>query len=569
MVRTREQNLLQTAHVFVSPVPQEVVRLVELDEEGAFRGFRIQTDLRRVYPQADAASRLLGHTSPAVSWEEYERLRAAFQDEITPATRLGRTGIEHAYDAHLRGRPGRQRLGRDEHGAFSVVLEEAPPAPGFDVELALSVEACRTADEALERHGAPEGYYLKTRPSGALVAIDAETGEIYAVGELPRFDPTEDWFGGPDGPKAVADRERGDWVPGERVVLGIDEKHLALQIAKATALDPSPLFDLEWRTSWVPDADPPEGMDLAAWRRTLSEPLGMLTSRVYQAPVAPGSTLKPFVGLAMLESGPGLPYAWFHCRGDAGHPRCHPHPDVDFEDALATSCNQFFAYSLRDSAHWPVFRTSVASFLDRLGFGHETGSDLVGERRGEWLRREEWGEGQQPTILRDDGRQVAIGQGPVLATPLQMARAAAALANGGRLVTPHAAALVGGTPVTSPSTDLRLSPAALARVREGMRRAVAGDVGTARRAGFSRVRAEVWGKTGTAQVGTAPCAWMPWPSPLTATHHWFIGFAKAPGRRTIAFAAVLHARTESAAADTAAPAVADFLAWWFDREGAP
>jgi hypothetical protein len=166
-------------------------------------------------------------------------------------------------------------------------------------------------------------------------------------------------------------------------------------------------------------------------------------------------------------------------------------------------------------------------------------------------------------ILDDDARNVAIGQGPVSATPLQMARAMAVLANGGRLVTPRLVRAVDGVPLPPISRPLGLDAAWIDRVRAGMRAAVTS--GTAAGAAWDDVAATVYGKTGTAQTGAwwkdrgPPVDDGPW-------HHWFVGFAEAPGRPPLAFACVLHARTEKSAGHTAVHAVRDFLVWW-TREG--
>lgn len=168
-----------------------------------------------------------------------------------------------------------------------------------------------------------------------------------------------------------------------------------------------------------------------------------------------------------------------------------------------------------------------------------------------------------------DASSVAIGQGPILATPLQMARGMCALANGGFLPVPQPVHAVGGRPLSVQRTDLHLDREHLLLLRDGMLAVTEGDVGTARASGFDKVPALVYGKTGTAQLGKE---WRPWPDERDAEgklvdrawHHWFAGFAEAPGRRTVAFACVLHAREEAAASLTAARAVADILARWFD-----
>jgi cell division protein FtsI/penicillin-binding protein 2 len=171
---------------------------------------------------------------------------------------------------------------------------------------------------------------------------------------------------------------------------------------------------------------------------------------------------------------------------------------------------------------------------------------------------------EQPVVLRkDDARNVAIGQGPVLATPLQMARAMAALSNGGHLVTPGVVARIGDQPALRPKpARLGLDPRFLGRVRVGMRDVVL--TGTAMRSGLGRLGLQVFGKTGTAQVGKS---WMPFDRQASRAedkvwHHWFVGFAEAPGRRPVAFACVLHARREGGAGSTSAKAVAEILEAW-------
>ena len=172
-----------------------------------------------------------------------------------------------------------------------------------------------------------------------------------------------------------------------------------------------------------------------------------------------------------------------------------------------------------------------------------------------------------PVIRPEDGRNAAIGQGPVLVTPLHMARAMASLANGGFLVEPHAVRAVGSRRTRFERRALKLDPHHVDRVRNGMWQVVNTPEGTADKAPWYDVPAEVFGKTGTAQVGGQ---WKPWATDEADDgapwHHWFVGFAEAPGRRTVAFACVLHSRTEAAAGMTAGPATAKILARWFQSK---
>ena len=122
---------------------------------------------------------------------------------------------------------------------------------------------------------------------------------------------------------------------------------------------------------------------------------------------------------------------------------------------------------------------------------------------------------------------------------------------------------------TAPVVDLGWEPRFVARVKAGMRDVVID--GTARNAGFEKVPRNVivYGKTGTAQVGAA---WRPFSLPgedADTWHHWFVGFAEGPGGKPVAFACVLHSRTEDAAGMTAAKAVADILAFWYGGHRTP
>jgi penicillin-binding protein 2 len=531
----REDYLRRPFVLLPDALPDEVVRLVELDEEGTFRGLRLEPALVRRYPQGDLMPQAIGYAQPLLEGE-YQRYRAAYGDEITLETRVGRAGLELTFDGLLRGRPGRRRTARDAEGAFTLVREETPPQPGLAVRLGVSVEACRVAEAAIERWAVPSGYGAGGRPSGGLVLMDARTGEILAWGEAPRF-------------------------------------HLEEDLGR--------VFDPAWNSArfdpgtreWVPAKELPAGETLESWRAWLSRPDSLVLSRVAEIPLEPGSTMKPLTALAMMCSEQGLPWDHYDCRGGPGYPHCHHggHGVVDLVEAIERSCNRYFAWALGESALWPAYRTSVAAYMDRLGFGHRVFADLDAGRRpgtagrGVWLRREEWREGEVPTIGLGDRRFVAIGQGSVTVTPIHLARAYAVFANGGRLVTPHLVRAVGGEATLHPVTDLGIPETTLRPIREGLRRVVEGAGGTASGTDWSGVAATVYGKTGTSQVGRTyrapdlPEGSGPW-------HHWFAGFAEAPGRAPVAFACVLYARNEGAAGATAAPAVAEFLRWWFARE---
>ncbi len=678
--RLYRADLLHRPYVIVPRIPEEAIRLLELDADGRYRGFRVRTVLRRHYPEGGPASQLLGFVSVVRDREELAALRRRYARNVSLDTRVGRAGLERGLEDLLIGRFGRERQARDTDGDFTEVVWSEPPQSGKQVRLALTVEACRVAEEVLAYRGRSTGYFPQTQPSGGFVALYADTGEIVAWGEMPRLDVTKDLdriFSSADR-KARFDPAIGEWV--------------------------------------LPDGvDPPPGQTVDQWRAWLTKPASRTLSRVSQIPVEPGSTFKVFIGMGLLDGlrqmppGTSLPYGdLFGCRGLDGYPGCHFHAAVDFVGALEVSCNRYFAYSLRDfSPYWKVYRRTVPVLLAGLGFGRPTGVDVWGEAPGTLLRdyvdfdlldvvhracvavreargvsaedlamrtlgrvpprvagrdprrlgslleavlgeavgvagaagqvaltvqpgernpldphdervlpirfevfarphpqaaaprppdlvklrarvrrlggrleaevqpqgvvtfsfelryREPVGRapGEPNLILPDDGRNLGIGQGPISATPLQMARAVAALANGGRLVTPHVAISADGVPLVKPARTISLDPRDVDLVRAGMRAVVDGNHGTAREAGWDAVPAEVYGKTGTAQVGKW---WLPGERPGKGPwHHWFVGFGEARGFRPLAFACVLHARTEGAAALTSAKAVREFLTWWY------
>ncbi|UCF66527.1 MAG: hypothetical protein JSV80_12110, partial [Acidobacteriota bacterium] len=146
---------------------------------------------------------------------------------------------------------------------------------------------------------------------------------------------------------------------------------------------------------------------------------------------------------------------------------------------------------------------------------------------------------------------VSIGQGPLMVTPIQMATLAAAIANGGELVTPH---LDAGTVVSS--EPIGLSPTTLARITQAMVDVVNSDRGTARRA---RVAGHMLaGKTGTAQVVALDAETDP------GDHSWFVGFGPVP-RPQLAWAVIVEHGGHGG--EAAAPLVGEVMERYLKRRG--
>ena len=235
--------------------------------------------------------------------------------------------------------------------------------------------------------------------------------------------------------------------------------------------------------------------DRREWRDLASHPLHPLTNRAVSGQYAPGSTFKVVVALAALEAGIVSADQRFFCNGvhELGTGRFHcwrrgGHGHVDLFRALQQSCDIYF-YEIAQ-------RTGIdriAAMARKLGFGEPTGVELPGERGGlvptkAWkqkARNESWQVGE--TLI------AGIGQGYVLATPIQLATMTARLANGSRAVLPR---LLGGGAQPSLGIDKRY----LKLVRTGLAAVTGSRRGTGWNARIEEPGLEMAGKTGTSQV---------------------------------------------------------------------
>lgn len=310
------------------------------------------------------------------------------------------------------------------------------------------------------------------------------------------------------------------------------------------------------------------GVRTEEWRALTSDPLRPLNNRAIQGQYPPGSTFKVIMAAAALEKGVVTPATRFFCGG--GMPfggrvfRCWKkggHGSVDLRQAIAQSCDVYF-YQVGQR----LGITAIAEYARRFGLGRLTGIDLDHEAPGiipdpAWKKRvlgAPWYAGETLSVV--------IGQGYVTATPLQMAVAAAAVANGGTVYRPHVVKRVLGDEAEvireySPEVigEAGVKAQTLRLVRDGMVEVVNGPRGTGKKAQLPDV--VVAGKTGTSQVisgtrgkGTAlPRQYR--------DHAWFIAFAPADAPE-VAVACVLEHAGQGGGA-VAAPAVRAVLDAYF------
>lgn len=369
-----------------------------------------------------------------------------------PGDYSGRSGVERSYEEILRGAKGTEILLRDVHGRIKGKYEEGKHdvAPISGKNLTLSI------DMKLQAYGES----LMRNKRGSIVMIEPETGEVLCMVSSPSYDPS-----------LLVGRQRG-------------KNHQLLE----------------------------------------KDPQTPLIDRAITGFYPPGSTFKPTQGLIFLQEGVISTSTTYPCahgytfRG--GKPACHAHPSpLNLTASLATSCNSYFCWGLHEMLdsrrRYPSVQEAFEVWKNHLvsmGYGFKLGIDLPGERRGyipnsgtyDKAYRGRW---NSSTII-----SVAIGQGEISATPLQICNLAATIANRGHFITPHVVKSIQDTPLDTLYTNKRY-PTIDAHyydiIAEGMRSAVLG--GTCSRAAIPDI--EVCGKTGTAE------------NPHGKDHSAFIGFA--------------------------------------------
>ncbi|NLE40035.1 MAG: hypothetical protein GX621_18620 [Pirellulaceae bacterium] len=457
-------------HVMARDVPPSVVAEIE-GRPHLYPGTRIERHTRRDYPAKTLAAHIVGYLGVA---DDVGRSDGG-DEPYRPGDRMGRDGLEARYESRLRGRSGQRIETFDRGGRMLASRWATPPRDGDDLVLTLDSRLQRTAESLLDESLARRAVLgaKPERAGAAAVVLDVRDGAILAVASAPRFDPN-----------VFADR------------------------------------------------------DSFAITELLDDPDRRLFHRAVQMALAPGSVFKIVSAVALLESGAVKPDESVYCRGYLERPeamRCQiytqfqrGHGEVRLVDALAESCNVYF---FQNAGRVGVER--LTDWAGRFEFGRPTDVDLPGEATGCVPTPETIGslEGHDWTV--DDTRRMAVGQGSLTATPLQIARMAAAVANGGRLVTPHVVARIESagdrdgesaasatkdrlTADVPPSRPIEgLHRATLETIHEGLRMAVESSRGTARETVLNE-QVAIAGKTGTAQTGGD-----------RSDHAWFAGYLPA------------------------------------------
>jgi penicillin-binding protein 2 len=459
-----------------------------MERQGEFVGVDVRREAVRVYPYGQLAAHVLGYVG-RISEDELEVEMGTEDDPVTdhekPYDRddnIGKTGVERTYEDELRGVPGVRLLEVDARGEPIRTLDYQAPVPGNDLQLTIDVDVQALSEAALQRGleearaRAPRGdNQANAAPAGSIVVEDPQTGAVIAMASYPTYDPSE-------------------------FVGGISSERYEELLGDQAADDP-------------------------------------FTNRALAGQYAPGSTFKVVTGFAALREGliteqtgwyDRGTYEAIGCEGGESSGCSFRSPDgaggntYSIAGALTDSSDTFF-YSLGDR-FWIEDgrnRRGIQEAAEDLGLHQPTGIPLPYEQGG-WIpdaERRAQRAAENPEVFDDrpwqsgDNIIMAIGQGEVLTTPMQLANLYSSFATRGTVHEPNIALRVlepGGDP-DSPGDVLRVFEPRVARqldmsapwwdaMNAGFYGVPTSGTATSAFGGWDHAAWPVAGKTGTAQV---------------------------------------------------------------------
>jgi penicillin-binding protein 2 len=459
------------------------------ENQSSFPGVSVERVFTREYKDGDTAAHLFGNVGEVTAQQLKEPRYAGLHQGDT----VGQSGIEYEYDRFLRGKPGTDRVQVDALGRPTEQLQNRPAQAGDDVRLTIDEGLQSYAEGALDSFGLP----------GAFVAMNAQNGEILAMGSSPTFDPS---------------------------------------------IFTHPITQSQYHALTSRKTDAP------------------LANRAIQGLYPTGSTFKPITATAALQDHLIAPDTIFNDTGtlkvdiltlhNAGHAINGP---INMSDALKVSSDIYF-YNLGLKAKASKGGGTIQDWARKFGLGERTGIDLPAEVDG-LIPTPAWRNRLYREHLTDrpwtagDNINLAVGQGDLEADPLQMAVAYAALGNGGKVLRPHI-----GDDVESPTgrvieevrpaprRQLDISPTNRDTIMTGLTRAAMEPGGTSYPV-FGHFPFAVAGKTGTAQRPNQP------------DQSWYIVLAPAKNPQIVV---AVTLERGGFGADTAAPVAARILEHYFN-----
>jgi penicillin-binding protein 2 len=448
-------------------VPREVALRLE-EQSWGLPGVNVRVATIREYLDGPVFAHVMGYMMLPTDEEYTSRYRP---EGYEPDQRVGAAGVEQIYEAELHGKPGARLFEVDAAGRPLRDIQERASDPGQRLVLTLDAELQRQV------HGLIEGR-LAPGTSGVGIVMDPRNGEVLAMVSLPSYDPN--------------------------------------------------VF-----------AQPTRDAEIS---KLLQDPGLPLFHRAVAGQYPPGSTFKLITGLAALEERIVTRDTRVNCAGGLRIPNPYDPrqstwlPDwaplgiLDFVQGLAQSCNVYF-YTLGGGYEKieGLGSERLGRYARRLGYGELTGIDLPSEAAGQVPSAEWKAANFAEAWMPGDTYNMSIGQGFVLATPLQVANLTNAVATGGTFYRPRLMRGVldaEGQSVREMAPSLlrrvTLRPDTLSPVRDGMVAAL----GTTQASPFRIQGLNVAGKTGTAEFAGPKNA-----QGIGPTHGWFTAYAPAENPR--------------------------------------
>ncbi|MCL2881645.1 MAG: penicillin-binding protein 2 [Coriobacteriia bacterium] len=457
-------------HVLAIDVSMQQIAYIS-EHSTLFPNVTIQAMAVRQYPQGALAAQVLGYTGEI---SDNELNSSAFKG-YQASDIVGKSGAESEFENVLQGVRGTTQLEVDADGIPKRIMSSTPAQSGEDVRLTIDAKVQKLTEQALgEALKTAQQKGAKNAKAASAVALNVKTGEVLAMASLPSYDPS--------------------------LFIG--------------------------------------GISTTAWNQLNAKGSEYpLTNRAISSMYPPASTFKSFVALAALNDGIATANTTFDCQGtwyglgNSWGKRCwdlYGHGKLDMTQAITESCDIYF-YNLGKAFYDKGGKDGVLlqDYVKKFGFGSLTGIDLPGEAAGRvptpaWKAAYNANYPELKGWVPGDTVNMVIGQGDMLATPLQLAVAYSAIANNGVEMTPHILKSVAnneGQTISAyapkpEATQPTASASSLATLHTALFDVTTASNGTAHSA-FRSYQTEVAGKTGTAQVLGKD------------DYGWFVGYAPA------------------------------------------
>jgi penicillin-binding protein 2 len=497
--------------IIKSNKPEEVL-FTNIDREKSLQleekirdlpGLSIETTPQREYLDNGLLAHFLGYIG-RISQQEWKD-----SPEYRPVDMIGKSGIEKYYESELRGIAGKEQVEVDSTGKPIRFLARVEPQAGKDIVLSIDWGLQQQIYENLKAQTQRAGS-----KAGSAVALDPQTGEVLAAVNYPSYDAN--------------------------------------------------LFA--------------KGISQASYDALINDDSKPLLNRVTSGNYPIGSVIKPFISMAGLEENIINQSTTIVDRGKLEVPNIYDpsivytfkgwKPEglgaVNVVRALQWSSDIFY-YQVGGGyqGFQGLGEKRLLDWYDRFGFGKKTGLDITEESSGYMPSPEKKKKATGESWYSGDTYNIAIGQGDLRATPLQVAVANASIANGGRIIKPHLLKSVSENKATVKTAVVDIVRASfmsqekLRLVQEGMVQAIQG--GTACCSIKGQVPVPVAGKTGTAETSSEG---FDGKNPRTKPHAWFSSFAPVDNAR-IAMVSMIENSGEGA--EFALPVSREALKWYFSN----